>query len=61
MITASRNIHTSTWSFKGKSTDTKPVESWEDVPIENGSTFFEMDKQEVYFYDGDTNTWLAQP
>lgn len=47
--------------FKGKSTDTKPTERWYSEKIINGSTFFEMDTQEVYFYDGDTDSWLPQP
>lgn len=48
-------------SFKGLSTDTKPTVSYDSLTIKNGSTFFEMDTQEVYFYDGDSDTWLAQP
>lgn len=49
------------FSFKGLSTDTKPTTSHDGQPIANASTFFEMDTQEVYFYDGATNAWLAQP
>lgn len=49
------------YSFKGLSTDTKPTGSYNNFNIANGSTFFEMDTQEVYFYDGDTDSWLAQP
>lgn len=48
-------------SFKGLSTDTKPTVKYNDLPILNGSTFFEMDTQSCYFYDGGTDTWLAQP
>lgn len=45
----------------GKSTDTKPTISFKGVALTNSSTFFEMDTQEVFFYDGDTNSWLPQP
>lgn len=49
------------FAFKGASTDTKPTGVCDDMKIANGSTFFEMDTQEVYFYDGDTSDWFAQP
>lgn len=49
------------FSFKGKSTDTKPTGSYFGMPIANTSTFFEMDTQQVFFYDEDTNDWLPQP
>lgn len=49
------------FAFKGLSTDTKPTGAYDGNAIANGSTFFEMDTQEVYFYDGATNSWLAQP
>lgn len=49
------------FSFKGLSTDTKPTGEYLGKPIANTSTFFEMDTQDVYFYDGGTNAWLAQP
>lgn len=51
----------SLFNFKGLSTDTKPTKSYANMDIANGSTFFEMDTQEVYFYDGGTDSWLAQP
>lgn len=49
------------YGFKGLSTDTKPTIEFNGKAIANGSTFFEMDTQDVYFYDGATNSWLAQP
>lgn len=61
MITLSKDDTTNELSFKGLSTDTKPTENYDSLAITNGSTFFEMDTQEVYFYDGDTDTWLEQP
>lgn len=45
-------------SFKGKSTDTKPTETFEGQKILNGSSFFEIDTQNIVFYDGDNNAWL---
>lgn len=64
MVTGSRtegNNDISTFSFKGLSSDSKPTEIFDGTVIKNGSAFFEMDTQEVYFYDGDSKTWLAQP
>lgn len=49
------------FSFKGASTDTKPTVEHDGMKIANGSTFFEMDTQTCYFYDGDNNDWFAQP
>ena len=49
------------FSFKGLSTDTKPTGTHDGQTIANSSTFFEMDTQEVYFYDGGSGSWLAQP
>lgn len=48
-------------AFKGLSTDTKPTVTHDGYSIMNGSTFFEMDSQDVYFYDGTNDAWLAQP
>ncbi len=61
MITLSKSDVTEELSFKGLSTDTKPTVKFNDLKITNGSTFFEMDTQDVYFYDGSSNSWLAQP
>ena len=49
------------FAFKGASTDTKPTGAHDGMTIANGSTFFEMDTQEVSFYDGDSSDWFAQP
>lgn len=48
-------------SFQGLSTDIKPTETYDGYTLMNGTSFFELDNQEVYFYDGDSKTWLAQP
>lgn len=61
MITLSKDDTTNELSFKGLSTDTKPTGEYDSLKITNGSTFFEMDTQEIFFYDGDTDTWLDQP
>lgn len=45
-------------SFKGLSTDTKPTVSYNGLGIENGSSFFEIDTQNLVFYDGRTDSWL---
>lgn len=45
-------------SFKGLSTDTKPLDSaTSDIP--NGSSFFEMDTFNVYFFDKANNQWIT--
>lgn len=61
MITLVKDDTTNELSFKGLSTDTKPTVKYDDLKIINGSTFFEMDTQQVFFYDGDTDDWLEQP
>lgn len=61
MITLVKDDTTNELSFKGLSTDTKPTVKYDDLAIINGSTFFEMDTQQVFFYDGATDDWLEQP
>ena len=61
MITVDKSDVNEPLSFKGLSTDTKPTVKYGSLPILNGSSFLEMDTQDVYFYDGATNTWLDQP
>ena len=61
MITAERNIALNEepkFSFMGLSTDNKPTVTWKGIPIENSSTFFEMDTQAVKFYDAENATWV---
>lgn len=41
--------------FYGLSTDNKPV----DEGIPNGSSFFEMDTFNVYFFNSTTKTWIT--
>ncbi len=61
MITLDKSDVNEPLSFKGLSTDTKPTVKYKSLAITNGSTFFEMDTQDVYFYDGATDSWLPQP
>lgn len=61
MITIAKDDTTEELSFKGLSTDIKPTVTYDDLKITNGSSFFEMDTQEVYFYDEATESWLDQP
>lgn len=61
MVTLSKDDTTNELSFKGLSTDTKPTVNYNSLKITNGSSFFQMDTQEVYFYDEATESWLAQP
>lgn len=61
MVTLDKNTMNEPLSFKGLSTDTKPTVKWDSLPILNGSTFMAMDTQEVFFYDGGTDSWLPQP
>lgn len=61
MITLDKSDVNEPLSFKGLSTDSKPTVKFDSLPILNGSSFFEMDTQEVYFYDGATDSWLTQP
>ena len=63
MVTATRvggNNELAEFSFKGLSTDTKPTGEWEGTTIKNGSTFFELDTQDVVFYDGANESWLPK-
>ena len=39
--------------FRGLSTDTKPI-------AHNGSTFYEMDTGDLYFYSEETEEWLKK-
>ena len=45
--------------FRAKSTDIKPIGTYEGEPIPNGSVYLEMDTQNVYFYDGETDEWIG--
>jgi hypothetical protein len=46
-------------SLVGLSTDTKPVETFDDAKIANGSTFYAMDTGDVFMYDAEHDTWIA--
>lgn len=44
----------------GLSTDTKPVESTDRMPLVNGSTFYEIDTKFLYMWDQENSTWVKQ-
>ena len=44
-------------NFVGKSTDTKPIKTFDRMPISNGSTFYEMDTETEYMYDEELHKW----
>ena len=43
--------------LRGLSTDTKPTELNDDLAIDNGSVFIEIDTGKFYFYDLESETW----
>ena len=47
--------------FKMLSTDTKPVETFEGVSIENGSRLLELDSGKVFLYDAEGKQWNPFP
>ncbi len=57
MVTITKNTQENTLSFKGLSTDTKPVETFQGLEIPNGSSFLEIDTQNMVFYDAENKTW----
>jgi len=61
MVTATRtegNNEISSFAFKGLQADSKPTGSWEGTIIKNGSSFLELDTQDVKFYDQENQTWV---
>ena len=44
--------------LSGLSTDTKPTGTFAGKAIANGSSFFEMDTQNVKFYDAENDAWV---
>ena len=46
------------FSFKGLSTDSKPTDEYMGKTIANGSSFFEIDTQDIKFYDADSQSWV---
>lgn len=45
-------------SFRGLSTDTKPVEEYRGKEIANGSIFIEIDTKSVSYYDEENEQWV---
>lgn len=56
------SLQGSTWTrpllLQGLSTDEKPIDNYGDLEILNADEFLEMDTGEVYFFDGDSKTWI---
>jgi hypothetical protein len=46
------------FELSGLSTDTKPTGTFAGKTIANGSSFFEMDTQNVKFYDAENDVWV---
>lgn len=46
------------FELSGLSTDTKPTGTFAGKTIANGSSFFEMDTQNVKFYDAENDAWV---
>ena len=42
----------------GLSTDTKPIEKFENVFIGNASTYYEMDSKKLFIYDEENHKWF---
>lgn len=45
------------FDFSGLSTDTKPTGEVDGMTIRNGSSFFEMDTKQLFYYDAESETW----
>lgn len=46
------------FSFKGLSTDSKPIGEYMGKNIANGSSFFELNTQDIKFYDAASQSWV---
>ena len=46
------------FELSGLSTDAKPTGTFAGKTIANGSSFFEMDTQNVKFYDAENDVWV---
>ena len=46
--------------FSGLSTDEKPTEYFDSLPIINGSEFFEIDTGNFFKFNGENHEWVLQ-
>lgn len=46
--------------FSGLSTDEKPTEYFDSLPIINGSEFFEIDTGNLFKFNGENHEWVLQ-
>ncbi len=44
--------------FYGLSTDTKPTDSFDGLPVTNGSAFVEVDTGNVYLFNEASGSWV---
>lgn len=51
------NINTAQVELRGLSTDEKPTATTDGSPIENGSTFIEIDTGKIFMYDLENTQW----
>lgn len=60
MITITKRCYTAVGptEYTGLSTDEKPLNGGGGYPVINGSSFFEMDTGELYWFDEDSGTWI---
>ena len=54
------NAQNNEQDFRGLSTDEKPIGMFNNEPIKNGSTYYEIDTGEIYMYDKTNETWHLQ-
>lgn len=48
------------FELRGRSTDTKPTETYLGMTVGNGSTFYEINTGDLYMYDLDAGEWVEQ-
>lgn len=61
MVTSmNEDIYEKPMALAGKSTDEKPIGTFNGLPIPNASTFYDIDKSAVYMYDEENAQWIAQ-
>ena len=46
-------------TIAGKSTETKPTEYFEDIPLREGDVYIEANTGKCYMYEESDNTWNA--
>ena len=57
LIKYGNNYNINVMELDGLSTETKPINGFEGMPIPNGSTYTEIDTGITYMYDIDNSVW----